>query len=51
MNPNISQFFNKIVKNLSIAGLGLSIFNTITTQTTIKTLRENLDLEKIKILN
>src|SRR5437588_232937 len=29
MNPNISQFFNKIVKNLSIAGLGLSILNNI----------------------
>jgi septal ring factor EnvC (AmiA/AmiB activator) len=48
MKTNFSQIIQNIVKNLSLAGLSLSIFNTVSNQTTIKSLRESLELEKDK---
>jgi len=48
MNTNINQIFQKVLKNLSVLGVSLSIYNTVTTQSTVQTLRNNLEDERIK---
>jgi hypothetical protein len=46
MNTNIKQIFQKVLQNLSIVGVSLSVFNTYNNLTTIKNLRDNLEIEK-----
>lgn len=47
MNPNnITQIFQKVLKNLSFVSLGVGVFNTINNLTTINKLRDNLEIEK-----
>lgn len=48
MNSNIKQIFQKVLQNLSVVGVSLSVFNTISNQTTVKSLRANLEVEKVK---
>nr|YP_010134865.1 hypothetical protein KYX09_mgp13 [Xerocomus impolitus]QWM94553.1 hypothetical protein [Xerocomus impolitus]QWM97185.1 hypothetical protein [Xerocomus impolitus]UHB41860.1 hypothetical protein [Xerocomus impolitus] len=48
MNTNIQQLYKKMLKNLSVLGVSLSIYNTITSQTTVQALRDNLESEKDK---
>jgi hypothetical protein len=49
MNPNnINQLFQKVLKNLSIVGVSLSIFNTYSNQITVKSLRDVLENERNK---
>lgn len=43
---NILQKLQNITKYLSIASLGIGVFNTISNQTTIQSLRDNLDQER-----
>jgi hypothetical protein len=45
MNSNIKKIFQKIIKNLSIASLGLGVFNPINNLSTINKLRENLEID------
>ena len=46
MNTNINQIFQKLLKNLSVVGVSLSIFNTFNNLSTINKLRDNLEGEK-----
>lgn len=46
MNTNINQIFQKLLKNLSVVGVSLSIFNTFNNLSTINKLRDNLESEK-----
>jgi len=47
MNPNnINQLYQKVLKNLSIVGVSLSIFNTYSNQITVKSLRDVLENER-----
>jgi len=48
MNTNINQIFQKVIKNLSIVGVSLSIFNTYSSQITVNSLRDDLNIEKNK---
>jgi len=48
MNTNINQIFQKVLKNLSLASISLGVFNTLTNQTTVQTLRDKLEVEKDK---
>jgi len=48
MNTNINQIFQKVIKNLSIVGVSLSIFNTYSNQITVQSLRDDLDIDKNK---
>jgi hypothetical protein len=45
---NINQIFKKVLKNLSIVGVSLSIFNTYSNQITLKSLRDGLENERNK---
>lgn len=43
---NINQIFQKVLKNLSVIGVSLSVFNTFNNLSTINNLRSNLENEK-----
>jgi len=45
---NINQIFQKVLKNLSIVGVSLSIFNTYSNQITVQSLRDVLENERNK---
>lgn len=45
---NINQICQKLLKNLSVVGLSLGVFNTITNLNTIKSLKNYLEIEKDK---
>jgi len=48
MKPNIQQLLKNIGKNLYLLGLGLGVFNTVNNLITNQTLKDNLEIDKIK---
>ena len=48
MNTNINQIFQKVIKNLSVVGLGLGVFNTVSNLITNQDLKDKLEIEKFK---
>ncbi|SRR6266576_5039148 len=48
MKPNFQQLYKQILQNLSVLGVSLSIYNTATTPSTVQSLRDNLDVERIQ---
>lgn len=48
MKTNIQQLLQNIGKNLSFLGIGLGAFNTVNNLITNKTLKDNLEVERIK---
>lgn len=51
MNTNINQIFQNILQNLSVVGISLSMFNPFNNLSTINKSKDDLENEKIYLIN